>query len=1154
MTQWIEPIYDRTYSDVLEAEEIRELTNPIGAYNAVDLNRIENNTKYVMEDMLARKIIRVPPSLAIKTNWTNTDIPTRDDISRIIGNVKLLMDLSNPIITDDFLVIYESTQMTYTLANAIEYDLELMKNQPELPVKKWLLKIVNGIIVETGTSSDYLEEEQIVHIKAVPYGESAQYMHFQHWSGNTDDLQYVGNVNAEETTFQMQYHEDESYETEITANFKVRFPRTLTLHGGTIYDDIGGTTRQFFAGDEILLLADQAAPGKRFYEWLGTEEGLENLTGGTEPSTSWLTMPDCDVELTSKYINAGQHSVYVDGKLDGWYDYDEYVSIYPESRGDKWSFAYWSGDTGYLEDVTSTSFKMPDVNVQFTSNWTYNYSYNTVTMVKGKINGEVKGENLRENSGQSIVADPAPEGYVFGRWQLEGLGSFANAESSSTTFYVGDGNAVITATYVKAHTVTIENEGNNGGTRSFIVGEGKKYSISSTEVLSDYMFQRWDKDGSSYSTSYYVNSITMGNSDVRYTANYRTRNSYTLTVNNGSGSGTYKERQSVSISADSAPLGQRFSSWSGNYYSIGNRYNSSTSITMPSRNCTVTANYENIPGEKIYHNLTVNSGSGSGRYYEGQSIEINGNQAPASYEFDKWTIESGNGTISNSLLQRTRYNMGTEDGSITAHYKAIPYFTVTVINGKLADGSTSGTFLRNSNPQIIMDPAPEGMKFLQWEVIEPTTENNVVSQPLAENTTIRNLLYDVTVKATYYIPDPEIQYTLTITDKEGNIETSNHSVGEQVKISADSPDEGYEFYKWTGDTQYLIDKYTEETVVNMPPRNITLQMEYRRIGFVTEYHVLLHGGELLVETDENGNEHWDIEGNFEERSIVKIRAVDIPIGWKFNGWKNDTDDGKSMSTVDDLNKAETFLTVEDFDIELTRDVIERDKYSMSIKDGEVSGSYHESDPVAVYFNLESTDTTRYTFTRWSGNDLAYIKLFDGGSFDIFKPGTGDEPQVIKMPTRNISIVANYDIAYKLGLTNGTTIDSDEVFYAKGSAIKISANEPEEGKRFSHWSGNTEYIANKFNPITTVTMPEGSIELVAIYTNESNRNDIGTVNSSIYDETTLNKEDVTIIAGQLENGCIVTDTKGHIYSVTNIADTTVTVIRLTQKQGGNENGE
>ena len=1126
--EWIEPIYNRTYADILNAEENRELVNPIGTYNAIDLNRIENNTKYVMEDMLERKIIRVPPALAIKTNWTMTDIPTKDDMSRIIKNVQLLMDISNPVVFENFHIIYESTQFTYSLANAIEYNLDIMKNQPELPIQKWLLKVVNGKIVEYNTSTAYIAEEEIVHIQAVPYGEDAEYMKFNHWSGNTDDLQYVGNVNESPTTYQMQYHNSDNYEVEITANFKTRIPRTLALHGGVIYDSIGGTSRQFFAGEDILILANNASEGKVFYKWKGTQEGLDNLTGGEEPSTSWLTMPDCDVDLTSFYINAGKHKVTVDDTIQGWYNYDDYVNIYPSSKGDKYTFAYWSGDTGYLENVTSNSFKMPDVNVSFNSNWTYNYSYNTVDVIGGTINGATKGENLREGSGQSLIADAAPEGYVFDSWALEGVGSFADRESASTTFYVGDGNAVITANYVKAHTVTIENAGNTGGITAKIVGEGKKYSIGSTEVLTDYMFDHWDKDGARYSSSNYVENITMGTSDVTYTAVYRDRVSYTLTVNNGSGSGTYKERQSVSISANSAETGYRFSSWSGNYYDISNRYSSSTSITMPSADCTVTANYVKT------HNVTVNNGSGGGSYYEGQTVKCYGNQAPDTWEFSHW---EENGEII-SYANPYTFSMGKSDRELTAVYKEIPYFTLTVING-----SGSGTYLRNSSPMIIMDPAPEGMKFLQWEIVQGG--ENTVTDPLASTTRIRNLTENVTVKATYYIPNPEIQYTLTITDKEGSIQTSNHSIGEQVTIYADEPDEGYKFYKWVGDTQYLTDRYATPTIVNMPGKNITLRMEYRREGYTTMYHVILYGGELLVETDpETGEEKWDIEGEFEELSEVPIRAIDIPIGWKFNGWKDD--DEKSATTVNDLTAEETFIIVEDFDIALTRDVIEKDKYSLTVNNGETSGSFYDDIPVEIYFNLENTDTVHYTFARWSGDDLAYIKLFDGGSFDIYNPGTGDEPQIIRMPARNITISAIYTTTYRLKITNGNISGETEGFYEKDTTVNVSANEPEEGQRFSHWIGNVEYVDNKYNPNITVTMPAGGIELTAVYVNKNNRNDVGLVNSNIYNLTSIDSTEIEIISGDLETGLIIIDIKGHMYVTTNINDTALTIVRLTKK--------
>lgn len=1128
--EWIPIIDDRTYGDVQILETDSTNPNVKGSYNYFDLNRIENNTQYCKEYMLDHKIIRVPPSMAIKTDWVESDIPTRDDMIRIIRNVMILMNSSNPITQEDFTELHEATQLTYQVANAIEHNLDLMHNQPDLPIKKWLLKLEHGTIQEYGTSMEYIAEDEIVHIEGTPYGEYAPYMTFTNWSGDPDDLQYVEDPSSQITTFQMVYHDRDNYEVELTANFKTKFPRTLKLNGGTIYDDIGGTTRQFFAGDEIRILANEAAPGKAFYEWLGTKEGLENLTGGTEPSTSWLTMPDCDVELTSFYINAGQHKVTVDGNIQGWYDYQDYVYLSAGSRGSKWSFAYWSGDTAYLESVTSSSLKMPDINLNFTSHWTYNYSYNTVTMVKGTIDGQNKIEEAKEQSSHQIIAPAAPIGYTFDRWTLEGVGSFANAESSTTTFYIGDGNAVIDCIFVPLHTVTVENEKNNGEIRTIRVGEGKRYTIDGDEVLADYMFDYWARNGVKWTTNDWVRDIVMGTEDVTYHAYYRPRNSYTLTVNNGSGSGTYKERQSVSISANPAPEGYRWSNWSGNWYSIGWRYDANTSIVMPSGNCTVTANYSKIPDEKPSHTLTVNNGSGSGTYKEGTTVRCYGNQAPASYEFAYWT--EGDSII--SYANPISITIGSTDRTITANYKPIPYFTVTVIDGKLADGSTSGTFIRNSSPQIIMDPAPDGKQFFQWEVL--VGDDNDVTEPLAENTTIRNLTHDVTVQATYYIPDPEIKYTLTITGKDGTIKDNNYSVGEQVNIYADTPDEGWEFLKWDGDTQYVNDKYADKAVVNMPGKNIKLSMVYNEIGSIPKFHVLLEGGKIQVD------DSWEIQGTFEEGTTLNIKADEPLLGWEFERWQkpeNASEDDKSEETVANLTEPETTIQVQDFKITLSAKLKRRGTVVMTVNNGYGSGSYYPDQSVPIYFNLQDTETTHYKFIRWSGSDIAYLKLTNGKSFDIFQP----EEQDIKMPNRNITITALCDISYAL-----TIKGVEQGFYSAGEKIQISAEEL-EGKTFQYWSGDTSCVDNKYNPNITVTMPKGSVNLIPIYSNTNERNEIGYVLTDLYDNDTITPENINVISGNIETGFIITDINGHIYVVITATDTQVSIIRLTTKDTG-----
>lgn len=1160
--EWIEPIYDRTSGDVINAESNVSMINPKGCYNAIDLNRIENDVQWISEDLVARKIYRTQLSLAVKTNWNQSDIPTREDMNRIINNVKMLMSVSNPEVQNKFQPIYESSQIPYSLANDIEYNLQIMHDQPELPIQYWYIEIENGIIEETGESGGWFAEDTVIHIKGVEYGEYAQYQTFEHWSGDPNDLQYVENVNDQETTFVVQFHE-----TKLTANFKTILPRKLTINSGYISETgeittSGPSTGIYFAGDRILIIANRAASNKAFYKWEGTKDALDNLTGASEqdPSTCMLVMPDCDVTLSPKYINAGQHYVTVNsGTGGGWKDYNEYVYIYPNDKGAKYKFSYWSGDTGYLESVTSFSFRMPDVNVTFTANYEYIYSYNTIDMIDGTINGLTKGENLREGSSQSISAI-IPEGYGFDYWSLEGVGSFSNQYASNTTFYVGDGNAIITAHFRPLHTLTVINKNNTGGTSSWNVTEGKTTSIDTNEFTSDKTFEYWeDEDGVKYTSRY--REFSMPNKDKIFTAHYRNRNTWKLTLNDNGNVYIYEmlEGSSRGISPRHTPSGYRFSSWSysGSVRSFQYTWSANATIQIGNGNATATVNYSKIPDPdppKVYHTLTVNNGSGSGSYYEGQYYRCYGNQAPSTYEFAYWTDNSGN--IISYSNPYTGY-MGTSDITITANYKPIPYFTVTVLNG-----TGSGTYLRGSYPTIQMNPAPEGMKFLQWEVLEGT---GTVESPLAETTRIANLSNNITVQATYYEPSEEEKNTLTVLDKNGDIKLQDkYYVGQKVTIYADEPDEGWEFLRWTGDDQYLLDKRNSETVVNMPDKNITLKMKYGKIGAVETFYVLIQGGEVLVDKkidEETGeaSETWDTRGEFPEGSIVEIRSTKIDKYFQFNCWKNaDDGDQRSITTVNDINKSNTYLTVKDFDITLARDIKQMTERTLTVNNGETSGRYYSGDSVAIYWNVESTDTEHHTFIRWSGNDLAYLK-----NFDIYDSGQdpttgelGGNPQIITMPDRDITITGTYSTAYKVVVNGGkiTLTDKSEGYYANSTILTIKADEPEEGKLFYCWEGDTSCLDHIYNPTAKITVPKGSVEITAKYISQNDRNYIGYTLTDLYKNDTINRDDIIIISGEIETGFIITDVNGHIYVITQIIDDVIHIMRLTKTDTGPEEEE
>ena len=105
--------------------------------------------------------------------------------------------------------------------------------------------------------------------------------------------------------------------------------------------------------------------------------------------------------------------------------------------------------------------------------------------------------------------------------------------------------------------------------------------------------------------------------------------------------------------------------------------------------------------------------------------------------------------------------------------------------------------------------------------------------------------------------------------------------------------------------------------------------------------------------------------------------------------------------------------------------------------------------------------------------------------------------------------------------------------------------------FQYWDGDTDTITNIYDPTTTVTTVAGSTTLRAVYSTDSERNDIGYTALSLSDSTTVDNANINVISGTIQNGFILTDSMGHIYVIVNINNNTSTIVRLTKiDRGGN----
>lgn len=92
--EWIEPITDRTQTDVSDAiaaikswrghpEEAVELK---GCFNATDMNRIEGNIGFLAEKFAE---LTYPVEVSIRT-WEKKDAPKVSDVNRIMSNLRNL--------------------------------------------------------------------------------------------------------------------------------------------------------------------------------------------------------------------------------------------------------------------------------------------------------------------------------------------------------------------------------------------------------------------------------------------------------------------------------------------------------------------------------------------------------------------------------------------------------------------------------------------------------------------------------------------------------------------------------------------------------------------------------------------------------------------------------------------------------------------------------------------------------------------------------------------------------------------------------------------------------------------------------------------------------------------------------------------------------
>lgn len=208
----------------------------------------------------------------------------------------------------------------------------------------------------------------------------------------------------------------------------------------------------------------------------------------------------------------------------------------------------------------------------------------------------------------------------------------------------------------------------NGGTlttgnRVVIYTKGQHYSSMPEATRSGYYLDGWKSDAGSY----YRND-DIANKDLNLTAMWRKGTAptrYTVTVNDGFGSGKNEPGVTVYL-CPYEKSGYRFTGWSKSTdVTIKKDSDGFYYFTMPSKNVTITANYEEI---KSVYTVTVNNGGGSGKYEVGSKVMLYplSTEEKFGYKISSW--QSNDVTVKGSASTGFYFTMPSKNVTVTGVY------------------------------------------------------------------------------------------------------------------------------------------------------------------------------------------------------------------------------------------------------------------------------------------------------------------------------------------------------------------------------------------------------------------------------------------------------------------------------------------------------
>ena len=218
-------------------------------------------------------------------------------------------------------------------------------------------------------------------------------------------------------------------------------------------------------------------------------------------------------------------------------------------------FSGWTidGISGLDTTKTSLTFNMPANAVTATAN--YEDIEYTIT-----VNGGTADKSKAKYGETVTITATVPTGKRFVEWTSESGNIFADKTNVTTTFTMPAGDVTVVATFEdELYRVDVE----NGTATPEMATYQAEVTVMANEPDTDMCFDKWEVTGITLSDEDLAKSTLTFNmpvGNVTFKATYRNAENFVVTVTGGTGGGTYKEGDSVTVTAEDKE-GKVFKGW-----------------------------------------------------------------------------------------------------------------------------------------------------------------------------------------------------------------------------------------------------------------------------------------------------------------------------------------------------------------------------------------------------------------------------------------------------------------------------------------------------------------------------------------------------------------------------------------------------------------